>query len=104
MLQEIRTVGGEQLLQEVMELFVERTPGRLQAATRACDGGDLEGAAKALHSLRSGAGTVGALRLAELAGRLERSARRGRSPAPELERLRGDTEETLAAARRLCAG
>lgn len=101
MLDEIREVGGDELLREMMALFTERTPERLRAAARAQASGDLEGAARALHSLRSAAGTVGATRLAELAGELERDARAGGATlAAGLERLELRAGEALAAAAR----
>lgn len=101
MLDEIRQVGGDELVREMMALFGERTPERLRAAVQAQAAGDLEGAARALHSLRSAAGTVGATRLMELAGELEREARAGGAAlAAGLARLERRAGEALAAAAR----
>lgn len=101
-LAEIREVGGDTLVREVLEIFLERTPERLRAADEALDGGDLAAAAKAFHSLRSAAGTVGALRLAEHAGRLERLALGGGGDelGEALASLRREADEALAASRR----
>lgn len=100
-LDEIRGVGGDRLVGEMLEIFSRRTPERLDAARAALAAGDLEAAARALHSLRSAAGTVGATRLADLAGELERDARAGGAAlAAGLERLELRAGEALAAAAR----
>ncbi len=104
-LDEIRVVGGERLLRELLEIFQERTPLRLAAAESALAEADLEAAARAFHSLCSAAGSVGASRLADQAARLERAARSGGGGGLKdgLARLRRTADETLAASRRLCA-
>ena len=102
-LAELRLVGGDELVRELMAVFAERTPERLRSAERSLAAGDLEGTAAALHSLRSASGTVGARRLADLAGRLERSARgHGDDDLPSgLERLRREVEGVLEEAGRI---
>lgn len=105
-LDEIRGVGGDRLVGEMLEIFSRRTPERLDAARAALAAGDLEAAARALHSLRSGAATVGGRRLAAAAAGLERAARRAdaeelASGFGPLEKLAG---EALVVARRLAAG
>ena len=99
----MRVIGGEQLVRELMALFAERTPARLCSAEESLAAGDLQGTAAALHSLRSAAGTVGANRLAELAGRLERVARDDDADqmAAGLSQLRQEAGQALRAARRL---
>ena len=105
-LAELRTVGGDKLVRELMEVFAERTPGRLRSASEAFAAGDLEGTAAALHSLCSAAGTIGARRLAALAGRLERATRGDGADelSAGLAELRREADEVLVAARRLSAG
>lgn len=100
-LAELRSVGGDRLVRELMAIFAERTPGRLRSAAESFAAGDLVAAAAALHSLRSAAGTVGARRLAEMAGQLERAARSDGDLAPGLARLRVEAEQALLEARRL---
>ena len=104
-LAELRSVGGDRLVSELMAVFAERTPQRLRSAEQSFAAGDLGETAAALHSLRSAAGTVGAGRLAELAGRLERAARGDGADelATGLEELRRQAGDVLAAARRLIA-
>jgi HPt (histidine-containing phosphotransfer) domain-containing protein len=91
------------LVRDLMAVFAESTPERLRLAREAVAAGDFDGAAAAVHSLRSAAGTVGAVRLAELAGELERAARSGGAKAlgPGLEELDAEAEEVLREARRL---
>ena len=102
-LAELRLVGGDELVRELMAVFAERTPQRLRSAERSLAAGDLEGTAAALHSLRSASGTVGARRLADLAGRLERSARGHGDDdlAAGLEELRREAAAVLAQADRI---
>ncbi len=86
-----------------MAVFVAHTPDRLRSAEQSLAAGDLEGTAAAVHSLRSAAGTVGAHRLVELAGRLERAARGevAGALAAGLDELRREVDVVLAEARRL---
>ena len=103
-LAELRTVGGDELVRELMAVFAERMPERLRSAEQSLAAGDLEGAAAAVHSLRSAAGTIGALALAELAGRVEKAARSDRDGGQldaALQELRRKAEEALDAANRL---
>ena len=105
-LDELREVGGDELLHDLMATFAENTPQRLGSAEDAFAAGDLEATAAALHSLRSASGTVGAQRLADLAGRLERAAR-GQGDddlATGLGRLRSEVDQALEAARGLSSG
>ena len=105
-LDELREVGGHELLHDLMATFAENTPQRLRSAEDAFAAGDLEATAAALHSLRSASGTVGAQRLADLAGRLERAARGlgDDDLAMGLGRLRSEVDRALEAARGLSAG
>jgi HPt (histidine-containing phosphotransfer) domain-containing protein len=102
-LAELREVGGETLVRELMAVFAEHTPRRLRSAEQSLTAGDLEGFAATVHSLRSASGTVGARRLADLAGQLERAARAGADAdlAAGLEELRQEAEQASTAARRL---
>lgn len=101
-LEELRLVGGDELVRDLMGVFAENTPERLRSAEASFAAGDLEATAAALHSLRSASGTVGARRLAELAGRLERAARgQGDDLSSGLERLRREAEAVLEEAGRI---
>ena len=68
----LRRLGGERLLREMLELFLQLGPERLAAADAAS--GDLEAAERACHSLKSAAGNVGATALQAAAAEAERAA------------------------------
>lgn len=105
-LEELRLIGGEELVRELMGVFAELAPERLRLVQSSFGAGDLEATAAALHSLRSASGTVGARRLADLAGRLERAARSGDGDqlAGGLEKLMREAEEALRAAALVAGG
>ena len=102
-LAELREVGGEALVRELMAVFAERTPERLRSAEQSLAAADLEGFAAAVHSLRSASGTIGARRLADLAGRLEHAARDGNAGELDasFDELRQEAESALEAAESL---
>jgi len=95
---------GEALVANLAGLFLEDAPERLRAARAAAAAGDAAGLRAAVHTLKSSAASMGALRLSELAHALERDARDALPPEalarlaemeaefeatkPELERLR----------------
>lgn len=68
----LRRLGGERLLREMLELFLQLGPERLAAADAAS--GDLQAAERACHSLKSAAGNVGATTLQAAAAEAERAA------------------------------
>ena len=77
----LHRLGGEALVSRLVELFAENTPRRLQTVAEGCRNGDLNEARRALHSLRSTAGNLGAEELATAAGALELLAERGAAAA-----------------------
>lgn len=76
-LAQLRRVGGEELVLELMRLYAAHTPERMRRARRALASGDLAHAAKAMHSLRSSSATLGAGELAGELGAIESAADRG---------------------------
>ena len=86
----------------VIELFVAETQGYLAAITAAAaanaDPAKRDQARRAAHSLKSGAGQVGAAALAVAAAEIERAASTG-APLTELsvvlQRCAGETEAAL---------
>lgn len=65
---------GRRAVNEIVSLFLEHAPAEVEALQRAARSGSCDAAARAAHSLRSSAFNVGALRLYDLAGELERHA------------------------------
>jgi CheY-like chemotaxis protein/HPt (histidine-containing phosphotransfer) domain-containing protein len=69
--------GEEQLLEEVVELFVSDAPNRLADVRTSLEQGDPKRLQNAAHSLKGSAGYVGAERVAAQALKLEELGRRG---------------------------
>lgn len=83
--------GGDKLLSQMVRLFLENSPARMeQIRTGAQAGGDVQEAEKGAHSLKSSAANVGAEELRELAAAMERHGTDGDGSAvaellPKLE-------------------
>ena len=63
--------GDKELLDEVVAIFAEDCPDRLQEASRAIAAKDSEALRRAAHSLKGAAGTLAAVEVKDLAGRIE---------------------------------
>ena len=88
------------LLKEMVGLFKEDTPDRIQALEATLASGDLNDLADVAHAVKGAAGTMGAPRVRAVAEELEKSGRRGSfstDPVLLLERLRASYAEALAA-------
>jgi two-component system, sensor histidine kinase RpfC len=70
--------GGSKLLREMIAIFLEVAPGRLGAAEVAVSTGDTASAENALHSLKSSAAQLGAMKLSRLSEQGEALARAAR--------------------------
>ncbi len=67
------TVGTD-VMQEIIDLFREHTPQRIEAAREGLRSGMLEEVARAMHTLKSSAAMIGASRVEEIARRMEETA------------------------------
>jgi HPt (histidine-containing phosphotransfer) domain-containing protein len=76
-LEKLRIVGGPKLVRELVELFLKYAPERLTAARQSIEAGEVSGAQRALHSLKSSAGQLGMSGIQETCSRGEASAARG---------------------------
>lgn len=76
-LDRLRRFGGDRLLGQMIDLFLVAAPERIEAASRARESGDAEGAERALHSLKSSSAQLGALRMQRLSEQGEQRARAG---------------------------
>lgn len=74
----LRRWGGEDLVREVLGLFLRETPERLMRMGTALAQSDLQETRNVAHSLKSSAGNIGATRVAELCRQLEAAAEDGR--------------------------
>ncbi len=67
------TVGAD-VMQEIIDLFREHTPQRIEAAREGLRSGMLDDVARAMHTLKSSAAMIGASRVEEIARRVEETA------------------------------
>jgi HPt (histidine-containing phosphotransfer) domain-containing protein len=79
-LQELRTLGediGQDLLPELVELFVQDTELLLVQLREAVEGCDVGAASRIAHNIKGGGGQLGARQLASSCSRLEQAAAAG---------------------------
>jgi HPt (histidine-containing phosphotransfer) domain-containing protein len=74
---EIRSIGGDELVREMMATFVRFAAAHSARLHDAAEHGDLEGGATIAHTLKSSARQLGANHLAEVAASAELAARGG---------------------------
>jgi HPt (histidine-containing phosphotransfer) domain-containing protein len=100
-LAQLRRLGGDKLVRELIDLLLEGVPTKLTAARAALAQGDVRGVGRVAHALASNAGNVGAAEMQEAAYALEQSAHGGAAAdlAEPLSRL----EQSWARARDLLA-
>lgn len=91
--------GGYGLVSEMLEIFRDDTPRRIQDILAAVAQGSTEGLSQAGHALKGGAGALGARAMRTLAAELEALGRDGSvAVAPDLAaRLEGLYQGTLSA-------
>jgi HPt (histidine-containing phosphotransfer) domain-containing protein len=91
--------GSHGLVSEMIAIFRDDTPRRLEDILTAAEKGDAEGLSRAAHALKGGAGALGARALRLLAADLEVLGRNGSVDAgPDLAgRLEGLFQRSLAA-------
>jgi two-component system, sensor histidine kinase and response regulator len=70
----LQRLGGVQLAQRILALFLEHTPKRLAAVRVGLQEGDLESVERAAHSLKSTSGHLRIMTMQALAGNIERLA------------------------------
>jgi HPt (histidine-containing phosphotransfer) domain-containing protein len=91
--------GGHGLLSEMIAIFREDTPRRIQDILTAAGDGNAEDLSRAGHALKGGAGALGANAMRSLASELEALGRRGSTDVGTdlAERLNGTFLASLAA-------
>lgn len=90
-------LGGPDFVGEMIDLFLEDAPKRVEAARAAEKGGELEALRHAVHPLKSSAGSFGAHALAEVAAKIERLALEKK--ADTISALVSDLEEKFVLVR-----
>ena len=96
-MEQIRNLGGSELLVKLIDLFDDYVSGRIAAARRAMEQGDLAGVQDAVHPVKSSAANLGAKHVRDLAQQIELLAKQ-RSGQHIPERL-ADLENAFNAAR-----
>lgn len=76
-LNRLREMGGDELVAQLLEMYVATAPGRAAEGLAALDRGDLAAAERAFHSLKSSSANLGATEARELCAALESHARAG---------------------------
>jgi PAS domain S-box-containing protein len=107
-LENLRELGGEAFLAEVIDTFLSDAPALVAALRTSHEQGDAEELRRAAHTLKSNGQTFGAGRFSELCRALEERARVGDVDGAEelvdrIEREYGALEETLGALRATAA-
>ena len=93
--------GGPELLVQMIRLFLENAPERLEQVRKGIADGSLKDAERGVHSLKSSAANVGAARVSRLAAAMEDLAAGGDGAAlarnlPNLEAAFAVARERLA--------
>ena len=95
--------GGEVLVTQMIRLFLENAPTRLEQVRNGLSEGGLAEAERGVHSLKSSAANVGAVAVSRIANEMEERASDGDTVAleallPDLEAAFAQAREQLAAA------
>jgi HPt (histidine-containing phosphotransfer) domain-containing protein len=90
-------IGGREFVVEMIDLFLEHAPYRIEAARAGLGRADSRELYRAAHSLKSTSANVGAWQLQELAARLEALAAAG--GGGDAEWLVGEVEECYSQVR-----
>jgi HPt (histidine-containing phosphotransfer) domain-containing protein len=76
-LRQLTPPGEPDVLKEVLELFLEDVPGRIERLRAGWQGGDAVAVQRAAHSLKGSAGNIGATGLLEVCRQLDELGRSG---------------------------
>lgn len=98
----LRDWGGDKLLAQMIRLFLENAPGRMDQIRNGVSTGDVGESEKGAHSLKSSAANVGAHHVRSIAADMERIAGGGDAPGvqqllPSLEVAFGEAISALEA-------
>lgn len=74
----LQEIGGKKLVYQMIALFLEHAPLRMNAIIEGQQKRDLNAIEKAAHSLKSSAANLGAMTVFKCAGELEKHAEDGR--------------------------
>jgi HPt (histidine-containing phosphotransfer) domain-containing protein len=95
----LERLGGAKLLRQMIGLYLEHGPGRVQAIADGVADRDAAAIERAAHTLKSSAGNLGALRLQHAAEALEAVAASGMVDEQLAQRVQAEYAESEAALR-----
>ncbi len=93
-LAELRDLGGDELVAELIDIFASHAPGLVSSARAGYQSGDAAAVSAALHSLKSSSAQLGAARVSELCASGERQAK---MDLPGVGAVIGEIERELPA-------
>ena len=91
-------VDYPEIIDQLIELFVESTPPLLEELREAAERGDGEDVRRTAHKLKGSCQNIGAGFMAKLAHDLERAGRRAGTQLATLDMVFADTRDALRAA------
>jgi len=86
-----RLGGEEELVDDIIQTFLDDTPLRMEALRRCMESGDVIGAGREAHSIKGSSASMGAVALSEIASELENAIKAGESET--INRLPGELEK-----------
>jgi HPt (histidine-containing phosphotransfer) domain-containing protein len=101
----LRELGSEDddVLAEVVDLYVDDAPSRIEAMRSAIAASDPEALSEAAHALKSSSGNVGAVKVREICQQLETTGREGKIDGAGVVLARLEREYDLAKSALLAA-
>ena len=104
-LRQLTTPGDPDVLTEVLQLFLQEVPPRMDRLRNACALGNIEEVYRAAHSLKGSAGNIGAQRLMGVCRQIDEMGRAGdlAGAAPLLDALRLEYQRVAAEIDRIIA-
>jgi HPt (histidine-containing phosphotransfer) domain-containing protein len=102
-LRDLASPDQPDFLKQLLTLFVDTAPARIQTIQSAAQAGDHSKVAKEAHSLKSSSANIGAARLSEICQNIEKAARSGDATSAQtwIALLQSVLDATLAEIRLL---
>ena len=91
-LRSLQDDGEDDLLAELIDLFLEDAPTRITSMRQAIEREDWTAMGSWAHSLKGSCGSLGAMHMADLCAKLEAMGRAGSGPRVDAERIQRDLE------------
>lgn len=98
-IENLRELGGDEMLVELTEMFIDDAASSLSALKKSVEHGDTTRVERVAHTLKGSSGNMGATRMADICSELEQAgASKDMADAPaQLERLEAEFERVRLA-------